>query len=96
MKSTGRVRKWRAAHPLRYVWQTLKDNAKRRGKVFTLTMEEFEKFCNDSEYLDKRGREAQDLSVDRIVNDHGYEKANIQVLTMSENARKNDTNYMPF
>lgn len=94
MKSTTRVRRWRAANPLRYVWQTLKDNAKRRGKPFTLTMEEFGKFCDDSEYLDKRGTSADDLTVDRIVNTQGYEKVNIQAMTNSDNARKSD--YCPF
>jgi hypothetical protein len=68
----------------------------RRGKPFDLSMEEFEKFCNDSSYLEKRGREAEALSVDRVDNARGYEQANIRALTVSENARKNDTDYCPF
>lgn len=94
MTSTARVRRWRAANPLRYCWQALKDNAKRRGKNFTLSLREFEKFCDDSSYLEKRGREAEALTVDRIINKNGYEKENIQAMTNSDNARKN--NQCPF
>jgi hypothetical protein len=83
-----RVQRWRKANPLRYAYQNLKGNAKRRGKVFDLTFDEFKQFAVKTEYIGKKGRTAESYHVDRIDPARGYTINNIQVLTNSENMRK--------
>ena len=87
-KSTPRVREWRSKNPLRYVWQNLKHNAKRRGKVFTLTFEQWVGFLSTNNYMEERGRTAEGLTIDRRVNSQGYDLSNIQVLPNVDNASK--------
>ena len=82
------LRKWRANNPVRTAYNTLRDNAKRRGKVFTLTFEYFEEFCRANNYVERRGNGSEDLTIDRIDPHRGYEPGNIQVLTRADNNRK--------
>ena len=99
MKSTPRTRKYRASNPLRYVWQNLKDNAKRRGKEFTLTFEQWESFLSTNNYMEERGRGSDSLNIDRRVNSQGYDINNIQVLDGWSNRSKgvhDDGNPCPF
>jgi len=86
--STPRVRKWRESNPLRYAYQTTKDNAKRRGKVFDLTFEEFKEFAIKVDYIKKKGVHASSIHIDRIKENKGYTIDNIQPLTNSQNVRK--------
>jgi hypothetical protein len=64
------------------------NNAKRRGKVFTLTLEEFEKFCQETDYIAKKGVKKKSLTIDRERNEEGYTVDNIRALPNDENARK--------
>ena len=89
--STERKRQWRLDNPMKCAYQTLKYNAKRRGKIFTLTFEEFEKFAIITELLTCRGKKPTSYSVDRIDPDKGYTFDNIQKLTISENSSKKNT-----
>lgn len=75
-------------HPLRYSYNKLKQRAKERGKVFTLTDEYYEALAVLSGYADQRGKSADSLSLDRIDNRLGYIEGNVRVITLSENARK--------
>ena len=84
-------RKHRERHPLKYWYDTLKMNAKRRRKSFTLTLGEFETFCKATGYNEKKGKTANSLSVDRIKNDDGYSFDNIRAITLSENSIKRNT-----
>lgn len=61
-------------------------------------MEEFEEFCNNTQYLEKKGIEAESLTIDRIINTRGYEADNIQSMTKSDNSRKGcyDMDETPF
>ena len=79
---------WRERHPIRYLYANLKTNAKRRGKEFLLTFEEFHQFCIDTGYDKLKGTSACDLSVDRIDSSKGYFKENIRAITVSENSSK--------
>lgn len=72
----------------KYTYNVLKSNAHRRGKEFTLTIEEFRKFCDKTKYLEKKGIEANSFTIDRIDNSKGYSYSNIQVISNAENARK--------
>jgi hypothetical protein len=86
--SAESAKAWKKANPLRYAYQSLKDNAKRRGKAFELTFEQFKDFCIKSEYGTKRGRFANSFHIDRRDENGGYTIDNIQALTNGENVRK--------
>ena len=78
----------RKNNPIQYAYQTLKDNSKRRGKEFLLTLEEFTQFCIKTEYIKGKGKKSESYSIDRIDNTKGYIVSNIRILTLSENSRK--------
>tara|TARA_Y100000034_G_scaffold29728_1_gene36129 strand:+ start:10756 stop:11262 length:507 start_codon:yes stop_codon:yes gene_type:complete len=75
-------------NPSRYYFDHLRNNAKNRGIEFHLTIEEFRKFCAETDYLDYKGKKAGNLTVDRKNPKKGYSYNNIQVLTLSQNSRK--------
>jgi len=81
-------RQKRARNPLRYAYDVLKMNAKRREKPFTITFDYFKKFAIETDYIAGKGRTKKSYSVDRIRNDLGYVPGNLRVLTCSDNARK--------
>lgn len=83
-----RNRKHRAKYPLKYCYQALKDNAKRRRKPFTITLEYFKKFCRETKYLAGKGRSKQSFTIDCKINALGYVPGNIRILPNSDNARK--------
>lgn len=80
-------------NPVNYTYNVLRNNALRRSKVFTLTLEEFKEFCDSTGYMDKKGRRAFDSSIDRIDSSRGYEKGNLQILTISQNSSKGARSY---
>ena len=65
-----------------------RDNAKRRGKEYTLTFDDFCKFAIESTYYVNKGRSAISLHIDRVNETKGYTVDNIQVLSNQENVRK--------
>lgn len=79
---------YRLADPIRYAYQTTKDNAKRRGHGFTLTLLYFRTWCEENNYIELKGRFAHNMSIDRIVPELGYADGNIQILSVSENVIK--------
>lgn len=83
-------------NPVGYTYTILKQNAKRRGKVFTLTVEDFREFCTETNYLELKGRTKHEMSIDRIDHLRGYEKGNLQILTVSENVTKHILDSVPF
>jgi len=86
--STCRSRRTRAADPIRYSYINLRTNAKRRGKVFTITLDYFRQFCYSTPYLTGKGRTATSWTVDRIIEELGYIEGNIQALQNADNVRK--------
>jgi hypothetical protein len=86
--STCRSRKSRQKNPVKYCYNNLKHNAKRRGIEFALTLEEFIQFCHETNYLAGKGRTKASYSIDRIDNNKGYTLDNIRVITLSENSKK--------
>ena len=79
---------WRKANPMKYAYQTLKDNAKRRHKEFTLSFEFFEKWCYKYKYLDKKGISRDGYGIDRIKEEYGYHEWNIQIMKNPDNVTK--------
>lgn len=88
------VKLWR---PLRYCYENVRIHARVRGKNFKLTFKDFCIAVSKTDYLKMRGRAAMSLTIDRIDNNKGYVRGNIQVITLSENASKgNRMMYVPF
>ena len=75
-------------NPLSYTFNALKNNAKRRNKKFTLSLEEFKEFCEETNYLELKGQSPKDMTIDRINHRLGYSKDNIQIMSLSENSTK--------
>lgn len=80
--------KYAKKHPIKYAFSNLRRNARRRGKSFSLTFEQFKEFAIKTDYINKRGTSADSYTIDRIDPSKGYEIENIQVLTNSENVKK--------
>lgn len=83
-----KARRWRANNPVKAIHQTLRFSAARRRIGFNLTVEELAEFLAGTDYIERRGRGAECLSIDRINVHRGYEPGNLQVLTVSENSFK--------
>lgn len=73
---------------MRYAFQTLKDNAKKRQIPFRLSFKTFTNFALASDYLNKKGNGKYCLTVDRRNNLLGYTARNIQPLTRAANREK--------
>ena len=94
--STCDKRKYRQKYPLKYWYDTLKMNAKRRGKYFDLTLEQFKEFCIKTGYHEKKGKTASSMSIDRKENTEGYTAGNIRSISLSDNVRRNfDSSLLP-
>lgn len=81
------ARKRREEDPIGVRFNQFKGNARKRGKAFSITIEEFRGFCEETGYLTK-GRRGQNATIDRRDNDFGYHLWNIQILTNRQNASK--------
>lgn len=75
---------------MRAAFVTLRYNATRRRKPFTITFEDFVEFCYKTNYMAGRGRTKTSYSIDCIINALGYVRGNLQRLTLLENATKNN------
>ena len=80
-------------NPLLYYFGSLRRSAKRRGKDFSLTFEEYRDFAVKTDYAKLKGKSSLSLSIDRKDNSKGYSADNIQCLTIRENSRKQ---FVPF
>jgi hypothetical protein len=81
-------RKWREKNKVKYCYQALKDNSKRRGVEFKISLEEFESFCIKTNYIVGKGKTKESYSIDRKESDKGYFLENIQILSLSDNSKK--------
>lgn len=79
-----------------YTYNLLKQNAKTRKKVFTITLQDFKDFCNETGYLETKGRTKLKSSIDRKDHTKGYEKGNLQLLSVSDNSKKRWEDEAPF
>ena len=89
--SKCKMRDWRSKYPIKAAFAHLKDSAKRRWIAFELTLEEFTNFCTETGYHLFSGNRKGSLTVDRIDPSQGYHINNIQVLELSENVAKGNT-----
>lgn len=81
---------WRQNNKMKAAYAMCRDNAIRRGKVFELTFEQFEKFAIEHNYIQGKGRTSRGLSIDREKNELGYTVANIRIMEFGQNASKKD------
>lgn len=86
--STCRTRAYRKRDPIKSAYLNKKNNAKRDGIEFTITLEYFTRFCYAYNFIKNRGKKGTSYSIDRIDNTKGYVEGNIQALTISQNASK--------
>lgn len=79
-----------------------KNNALKRKKVFTITLEQFREFCQRTGYIIKKGMRGKNCTIDRIKNNLGYHIDNIQIKSNLANIKKYhtfdkfDKDYTPF
>lgn len=81
-------RKYRERHPVKAAYYNLKSNAKRRGKDFDISLQDFERWCVETDYIYGKGRTQHSFTIDRIDNSAGYTIDNIRKISNSENAKK--------
>ena len=84
--NTCKCRKARMRHPLKYAFNNVRDCARQRKVPFLLSLEEFKAFCQRTGYLTKKGREFEDLTIDRIDPSKPYQADNIRTLTWIDNS----------
>lgn len=72
----------------KYIFNALKQNAKRRKKDFQLSFDQFQTFCDNTSYLVLKGREPEKYCIDRKNHHIGYTIDNIQLKTGLFNSRK--------
>ena len=82
------INRFKNRHPEKYAYFILKNNAKRRGKIFEISFEYFLKFCKKHQYIARKGITKFGLHIDRINESIGYIEGNLQVLTNTENVKK--------
>lgn len=82
---TCKARKRRLKNPLHYAFETVRSSARKRKIAFLLSFQEFEKFCRETDYLNRKGRELESLTIDRIDPALPYQFNNIRALTWREN-----------
>lgn len=81
-------KKYREKNPVMSTYTLLRSNAKRRGKRFVITIEEFKQWVVKHDYMDGKGTGSSNKTIDCINPLIGYQVDNMQVLTNAENIRK--------
>jgi len=88
-----RAESWKRSKPFSYHYNAFRNNARRRGKDFAITLEQYTEFAIQHGLIDSSGNKRSNLSIDRVDPTRGYHLDNIQVLTISENTRKRFVDY---
>ena len=82
------ARKIRVVDPVGSRYNQFKNNAIRRNKPFTITIDQFREFCTKTGYIITKFKRGRNATIDRINNNLGYHIDNIQLLTQSQNLQK--------
>lgn len=88
-------RKRKKIDPVGLRYNNFKKNAIRRGKDFTITLEQFRVFCKNTGYIIKKGMRGMNATIDRIDNNRGYHIDNIHLLTHKANCSKGTESWKP-
>ena len=79
---------WRLRNPVHAAFDNLRNSARKRKIVFTLTLAHFTEIITPTAYLTESGSTRYCLHIDRKDATLGYIDGNIQVLTCTENVAK--------
>lgn len=82
------MRRFRKNNPLSAAYASLRDHARERGILFTISFLQFSCIARISQYATQKGLERTALTVDRKDNLRGYEPENLKVMTRFENIEK--------
>lgn len=83
-----RIKRYKKLYPEKYAFQVLRNNAKRRGHEFTISVAYFLRFVKKNDYMARKGITKTSYHIDRIKEHLGYIPGNIQVLTNKDNVAK--------
>jgi hypothetical protein len=83
-----RSRKSRLADPVRYAFNNVKGRAARDGIPFTITLEDFRKWCVRVNYIGLKGKTLTGYNIDRRYEDIGYHIDNIACIKKLPNIKK--------
>ena len=86
------MRRWRKLKLEKAAYAQVKESARKRSIPFSISLEEFIKAVEGTDYLWLKGRSEGCLHIDRIEEDKGYEVGNIRVLVCSDNVAKSNSN----
>ena len=89
-------RRFRANNPMRSAYNCLKASAKKRHKEFDIDFDVFVNFCQETQYIARKGITKRKYHIDRKDATKGYTINNIQLLTCSANSKKAATEKYPF
>ena len=87
-----KTKRLKERHPWTYVLNMLRHSARKRNLPFTLTVASFKEWCLQTGYLENRGNQPHNLTIDRIDWNEGYHLWNIQTLTHEENSAQGGDN----
>ena len=73
---------------MRYAYDTLKMNCKRRKKIFKLTFEQFKFYAQATDYIAGKGRKSLSYSIDCRDPALGYTESNIRPMHKGDNSAK--------
>lgn len=74
--------------PIGYAYEIVQTNARRRGKEFTISRAYFRELCEKTDYLLRKGRKIDSLTLDRINPSLGYVKGNVRVVELWLNSSR--------
>ena len=83
---------FKVKQPWTYVLNMLRHSARKRKLPFTLTVDSFKKFCQETGYIERRGNKPGCLTIDRIDWNEGYHIENLQVMEFIENSEQGADN----
>lgn len=82
--------------PVKYTFYATRGNAKRRGKEWGISLEEFRQWCEETGYMNVKGRKPESGTIERKNNNFGYFIWNIEILSLSLNSSKGNKEEDPF
>lgn len=85
-KHNHRYQKYK--NPYKYCYHQKRGRAIERGIEWNLTIDEFIEWCDENNYMAEKGKKANSASIDRKDPNKGYEKGNLQKLTLAQNSAK--------
>lgn len=85
---TCNTRLYRLKNPMRYAFVMVRASARKRHIPFELSFDDFKRFCDQTGYIESKGKEAESLTIDRIDSSRGYALDNIRAMTWADNCKK--------